>query len=87
MQLPWEVHGFLSSKSVGTATVTVELVGPVNEEGFGATGKVRIEHLSTGEAVRDVVYNIVGDFDPEFGAVLHLVDFVQSVIHRIFEVF
>ena len=64
-----------------------ELVGPVHKEGFCATGKVRIEHLSTGEAIRDVVDDIVGDFDPKLGSILHLVDLVQSIIHRIFEVF
>ena len=64
-----------------------ELIGPFHKEGFGAFGKVRIEHPSTGEAVRDVVDNIVGDLDPEFGAILRLVDFGQSVIHRVFEVF
>ena len=64
-----------------------ELVGPVHKEGFGAPGKVRIEHPSRGEAVRDVVDDIGRDLDPEFGAILHLVDFGQSFIHRIFEVF
>ena len=64
-----------------------ELVGPVHKEGFGAASKVRIEHPSTGEAVRDVVDDVVRDLDPEFGAIVRLVDFVQSFIHRVFEVF
>ena len=64
-----------------------ELVGPVHKEGFCATCKVRIEHLSMGEAVRDVVDDIAGNFDPKLGSILHLVDFVQRLIHRIFEVF
>ena len=64
-----------------------ELVGPVHKEGFCATCKVRIEHLSMGEAVRDVVDDIAGNFDPKLGSILHLVDLVQRLIHRIFEVF
>ena len=47
-----------------------ELIGPVHKEGFCAICKVWIEHLSLGEAVRDVVNNIVGDLDPESGSVL-----------------
>ena len=64
-----------------------ELVGPFHKEGFSALGKVRIEQPSTGEAVRDVVDNVGGDLDPELGAILCLVDFGKSFIHRIFEVF
>ena len=40
-----------------------------------------------GEAVRDVVDDIAGNFDPKLGSILHLVDLVQRLIHRIFEVF
>ena len=63
-----------------------ELVGPFHKERFSASGKVRVEHPSAGKAVRDVVDDVVGDLDPELGAILRFVDFTKSFIHRILEV-
>ena len=63
-----------------------KLIGPFHKERFSTFGKVRVEHPSTGETVRDVVHNIAGDLDSEPGAIMRFVDFVKSFIHRIFEV-
>ena len=64
-----------------------ELIGPFHKEGFSALGKVRVEHPSSGKAVRDVVDNIGGDLDPKLGAIGRLMDFGKSCIHGIFEAF
>ena len=64
-----------------------ELIGPFHKEGFSALGKVRVEHPSSGKAVRDVVDNVVGDLDPKLGAIGRLMDFGKSCIHGIFEAF
>ena len=47
-----------------------ELIGPVHIEGFSASCEVWIQHLSMGKAVRDVVDDIVGNFDSESGTIL-----------------
>ena len=52
-----------------------ELVWPFHEKGFGAFGEIWIEHPSAGEAVRDIVHNVGGDLDAEFGTILRLMDF------------
>ena len=52
-----------------------ELIGPVHDEGFGAFGKIWIEHPGTGKAVRDVVHNVGGDLYAKSGAILRLMYF------------
>ena len=52
-----------------------ELIGPVHDEGFGAFGKIWIEHPSVGKAVRNVVHNVGGDPDAKSGKFLRLMDF------------
>ena len=64
-----------------------ELIGPFHKERFSTFCKLRVQHPSSGKAVRDVVNDVFGDLDPKLGAVGGLVDFGKSCIHSVFEVF
>ena len=64
-----------------------KLMGPFHKEGFSTSGKIWIEHPSSSKAVCDVVNDVLGDLDPELGAIGGFVDFSQRVIHSVLEMF
>ena len=65
-----------------------ELIGPFfHKERFSTFCKFRVQHPSSGKAVRDVVNDVFGDLDPKLGTVGGLVDLGKSGIHSVFEVF